>query len=174
MELSLRLSGIFPKCKVCVKTLLSNKLRVRFSLTNWGQWRRKCSVDSRSTAQLHSAFDVYWKLCLSLHSLKWLKSSLSLEIRQISLGLWQLQTEFENGRINLRKLVLKIEQLSCFLRQRFKLCDSIMVNAKKEFLKKLCYVFRRGRFYLYRAEYNECLTGIKLIRYLGLPFSKTL
>ena len=55
LELSLGLSDIFSKCKVCIKTLLvfSNKLqlklpkvlrRVHLSLTIRGQWRRKCSV----------------------------------------------------------------------------------------------------------------------------------
>ena len=101
LELSLGLSEVFPKSKVCVKTLLvfSNKLqlklpkvlrRVRLSLTNWGQWRRKCSVDSTSFPQLHSGFNVSWKPYLNLCSLKWLKPSLSLVIRQIPLGLWQL------------------------------------------------------------------------------------
>ena len=101
LELSLGLSDVFPKSKVCVKTLLvfSNKLqlkltkvlsRVRLSLTNWGQWRRKCSVYSTSFPQLHSRFNVSWKPCLNLCSLRWLKPSLSLIIRQILLGLWQL------------------------------------------------------------------------------------
>ena len=54
LELSLRLSDIFPKGKVCVKTLLvfSNKVwlklpkvlrRVRLSLANWEQWKSHVS-----------------------------------------------------------------------------------------------------------------------------------
>ena len=81
LELLLGLSDIFPKSKVYVKTLLvfSKKLwlklpkvrrRVRLSLKNWGQWRRKCSADSTSFRQLHSGFNVSWKPCLNLCSLK--------------------------------------------------------------------------------------------------------
>ena len=69
LELPLRLSDVFPKSKICVKTLVvfSNKLqlelpkvlrRVRLSLSNWGQWRRKCSVDFTSFPQPHSGFSV--------------------------------------------------------------------------------------------------------------------
>ena len=81
LELSLGLSDVFPKSKVCVKTLLvfSNKLqlklpkvlrRVRLSLANWGQWRRKCSADSTSFPHVHSGFNLSWKPCLNLRSLK--------------------------------------------------------------------------------------------------------
>ena len=68
----------------CWLLVLSNKLqlklpevlrRVLLSLTNWGQWRR-CSVDSTSFPQLHSAFNVSQKPCLNLCSLKGLKASL--------------------------------------------------------------------------------------------------
>ena len=89
------------KKQTCIKTLLvfSSKLslklpqvlrRVRLSLTNWGQWRRKISVDSTSFSQLHTGFNIFWMPCLNLFSLKWLKLSLSLIIRQIPLELWKL------------------------------------------------------------------------------------
>ena len=111
LELSFGLSDVFPKSKVCVKTLLvfSNKMqlklpevlrRMRLSLTNWEQWRRKCSVDSTTFPRLHSR----------------LKPSLSLVIRQISLGLWRLRAGFGDGRINLRILLSKPEKFSDFLR----------------------------------------------------------
>ena len=69
LELSLGLNGVFPKNKVCVKTLLvfSNKLqlkspkvlrRVRLLLTNWGQWKRKYSVRSTLFPQLYRGFNV--------------------------------------------------------------------------------------------------------------------
>ena len=88
LELSFGLSDIFPKSKVCVKTLLifSNILklklpnilrRVRLSLTHWEQWKRKCSVDCTSFPQQHNGFNVYWKLCLILCYLKWIKPCLS-------------------------------------------------------------------------------------------------
>ena len=44
--------------------------RVRLSLTNQGQWRRKCSVDSTLFPQLHSRCKVSWKPCLNLCSFK--------------------------------------------------------------------------------------------------------
>ena len=48
-----------------------------------------------------------------------------------------------------------------------------MVDGNKEFLKELCFVFRRGILCTFRVEYNERLVGIKLKRYLGFLFSKT-
>ena len=157
MELSLGLSYVFPKSKICIKTLLvfSNKLQLKLpkvlrtvllSLTNWGQWRRKCSVDSTSFPQLHSGFNISWKPCLNLCSLKWLKPSLSLVIRQIPLGLWQL--DFGDGRMNLRILLLKTKKLSDFLRWGSRLFHSIIPDGKKEFLKKLC-LCSQGEYYTY-------------------------
>ena len=72
-----KFSDIFPKTKVYVKTLLifSNRLqlklpellrKVRLPLTNWRQWRRKCSLDSAPFAQVHSGFNVSCELCLNL------------------------------------------------------------------------------------------------------------
>ena len=59
-------------------------------VTNQGQLRRKCSRDSTLFTQLKSGFMVSWKQCLNLYSLKWLKPSLNLVIKEIPLGLWQL------------------------------------------------------------------------------------
>ena len=128
-------------------------------------------IFSTSFPQLHSVFNVYWKPFLNLRSIKWLKPCLSLVIRQIRLGLWQLETEFGDGRMN---LLLKTEKLSNFLRWGSRLFHSIMVDGRKEFLKKLRFLLRRGMLCIFRVEYNECLVGIKLNRYLGLWLYKTL
>ena len=142
---------------------------MRLSLTNWGQWRRKYT----SSPQLHNGFIVSWNLCLNLCSLKWFNPSLSLVIRKIPLGLWQLWKEIEDARMNLKILVLRTEKLSDFLRRRSTLFHSIIEDEKKELLKKLWFVFRRGMLCIFRVEYTERLPGIKLKRYLGCWFSKT-
>ena len=69
------------------------------------QCRRKCSVDSILTSQLHNGLIVSWKLYLILCSLRWLKPSLNLMVNLRPLGLWQLSTEFGHGRMNFRILV---------------------------------------------------------------------
>ena len=71
--------------------------------------------------------------------------------------------------MNLRILVLKTDKFS-----DSRLFHLIMVDGKKEFLKKLCFVLTSGILCIFRAEYNERLVGIKLNRYLGFSFSKTL
>ena len=67
-------------------------------------------------SQLPNKFIVSWKPCLNLCSLKRLKPSLGLAIRQIPPGLQQFLREFGDGRTNYRILVLKTEKLSDFLR----------------------------------------------------------
>ena len=72
-----------PKGNVCVKTksVLFNKLqsillkvlrKAYLSLMNNGQWRKKWVVDSILWPQLQKGFEISWKLCLNLCSLKWL------------------------------------------------------------------------------------------------------
>ena len=162
MELSLGISDVFPKSKVCVKTLLalSNKLqlklpkvlrRVSLSFAIWDSGGE--IVLWTSFLQLRSRFKVSWKPCLNLCSLKWLKPSLSLVIRQIPLELWQLWTEFGDGLMNLRILLLKTEKFSGFLRLGSRLFHSIIVDAKKRFLKKLCFMLTRGILCTFRVEY---------------------
>ena len=63
--------------------------------------------------------------------------------------------------MNLRSLLLKTRKLSDFLRWRSKLFHSVMVDGKKELLKKLSFVFGRGMLRTFRVEYNELLVGIK-------------
>ena len=62
--------------------------------------------------------------------------------------------------LTLRILVLKAEKLSGFLKQGSKLFHSVMVSGNKFFLKKLCFVFRRGMLCTFRADYNN-ITGVK-------------
>ena len=75
------LDDLFPMSKVCVATVLnlSNNLwsmllvllmRVRLSLTNWGQWGRECSVDSTLWLHVHIGLIVSKKLCFNLCSHK--------------------------------------------------------------------------------------------------------
>ena len=75
--------------------------------------------------------------------------------------------------MNLRMLLLKNEKFSDFLRAGSKLFHSIIADGKKEFLEKLCFVLRRVPC-IFRVEYNESLTGVKLNRYIGFSFSKIL
>ena len=133
MELSLGLSDGFPKSRFFIKTLLvlSNTLQLelpkvlrRVHLSNWGQWRRKCYVDSTSFPQLHSAFNVSRKPCLNLCSLKRLKPSLSLEMRQIPLRLWR------HGRWRWSN------ELGCFIQ----LC----LMEKKSFFEKVVFYINKG------------------------------
>ena len=109
--------------------------RVRLSLIKKGQWRKKWVMDSISWPQLHKGFNVSWKLCLNLCSLKWLRPSLSLVISLIPLGLRISKTEFGEGRMKLSIFSLKTEILLKFLRLGSKLFHSIITDGKK-FLKK--------------------------------------
>ena len=82
LVLSRALDDVFPKSKVCVKTLmvLSNKQplnlpkvlrRKRLSLIKWGEWRKKSFVDYASLPQLRIGLGASRKACLNLYSLKW-------------------------------------------------------------------------------------------------------
>ena len=50
--------------------------------------------------------------------------------------------------MNLRILFLKTKKLSNFLRGESDLIDLVIVNRKKEFLKKLLCVWKRGVLYI--------------------------
>ena len=50
-----------------------------------------------------------------------------------------ITNKFEDGRMNLRILVLKIEKLSDFLRQGSKLFHPIMFNGKKEVFENVVF-----------------------------------
>ena len=125
-------------------------------------------------SQLYKGLIVSWKLFLNLCSLKWLNPSLNLVINLSPLGLWQLWTEFGDGRINLRMLVLKSNKLSAFLRPGSNLFYSMIVDGKNEFLKKLLFVLRTGLFSAFLVGCNVGLTGIKQKMYWGCSLFKTL
>ena len=67
--------------------------------------------------------------------------------------------------MNLRMLVLKSDELSAFLRPGSSLFHSMLVDRKNEFLKKLWFALRRGKFSTFLVGYNVGLKGIKLKRY---------
>ena len=67
--------------------------------------------------------------------------------------------------MNSRMLVLKSDKLSAFLRPGSTLFQSMIVDGKNEFLKKLWFALRRGMFSAFLVGYNVGLTGIKLKRY---------
>ena len=73
----------------------------------------------------------------------------------------------------LKNVAFKKRKVFRFLRAGSKLFHSIIVDGKKEFLEKLCFVLRRVSC-IFRVEYNESLTGVKLNRYIGFSFSKIL
>ena len=50
--------------------------------------------------------------------------------------------------MNLRILFLKTKKLSNFLRGESDLIDLVIVNRKKEFLKKLLCIWKRGVLYI--------------------------
>ena len=138
---------LLPKRRVFIKTgsersrrllsIFSMVLRrVHLSVIYVGQWRRKCLADSISKPQLQNVFKESWKLCLNLCSRKWLKPSCSLVINLIPLGLWQLKRLLADGLINFRILVRKIMRLLGFLILWSSLFHSIIVDGKKQFLKK--------------------------------------
>ena len=69
---------------------------------------------------------------------------------------------------------LKTEILLEFLRLGSKLFHSIIKDGKKECLKKLCFVLIRGILPAVLVAYGVSLTEMRLKRYLGCSFLKTL
>ena len=57
----------------------------------------------------------------------------------ISLGLWELKIEFEDGIINFKILFLKAGKVLERLIFKSKLFHSMTVNGKKQFIKKYVY-----------------------------------
>ena len=71
--------------------------RVDRSAWNKGQWRKKWDVVSISRPQLQRGFQVPWKLCLNLCSLRWLRPSLNLDTNLIPFSLWYWK--FDYGKV---------------------------------------------------------------------------
>ena len=67
----------------------------------------------------------------------------------ISLGLWQLKIEPEDGIINFKTLFLKAEKVLECLIFKSKLFHSMTVNGKKEFIKKYVYHESGESFHLF-------------------------
>ena len=66
-------------------------------------------MDSISLPQLHSGFVLSLKLYLNLCSLQWVKPRLNLIIKQIPVGLQQLERKFGDGPMKLWILASKTE-----------------------------------------------------------------
>ena len=161
LELLLGLSDVFPKFKVCVRTLLvfSNKLqlrllkvirRIKFSLTNWGQWMIKYSVDSTPFPQLHSRFNI---MKMDFSGVMKIVKSWSYELKNIA---------------------FKHRKVLRFSKMRMRVVPFNYSWWKKRDFEKAFFVLTREISCVFRAKYNEGLVGIKLNRYLGFLFSKTL
>ena len=69
---------------------------------------------------------------------------------------------------------LKTEILLEFLGLKSKLFHSIIADEKKEFLKKLCFVLIRRILPTVLVAYDVLLTGMRLKKYFGCSFLKTL
>ena len=157
-------NNVLPYKRVCDKEDLVNSSnvqsilfkvlrRVNRSSLNVGQWRRKCEVDSISKPLLHIGFKQSWKLCLNLCSRKWLIPTRSRVIGLIPLWLLQLKTLLGEGLINFKILFLKSIKLFEFRRVGSRLFHSMIVEGKKEFLKKLCLVLKQGIFSTFLVAY---------------------
>ena len=149
-------------------TLFKVLRRVYRSSLNIGQWRRKCEVDSISKPQPQIGLKQSWKLCLNLCSVKWLIPTRSRVISLIPLWLLQLKTLLGEGLINFRILLLKSSKLFEFRRVGSKLFHSMIVEWKKEFLKKFCLILKQGMLSTFLVAYACVFSGISLKRYWGL------
>ena len=73
---------------------------------------------------------------------------------------------------NFRILFLKSTKLREFRRVGSKLLHSIIVEGKKEFLKKLCLFLKQGMLSTFLVAYVQVFPGVSLKRYQGLLFCK--
>ena len=91
-------------------------------------------------------------------------------ISLIPLWLLQLKTLLGEGLINFRILFLKSTKRFEFRRVGSKLFHSMIVEGKKEFLKKLCLILKQGMLSTFLVAYAWVFWGISLKRYWGLLF----
>ena len=140
--------------------------KVYLSSLNIGQWRRKCEVNSISKPQLQIGFKPSWNLCLNLCSRKWLRPTRNPLI--ILIPLWLSKTLLGEGLIKFRILFLKTTKLFKFRRVGSKFFHSLIVEGKKEFLKKLCLMLKKGILSTFLVAYAWFFSGISLKRYWGL------
>ena len=104
------------------------------------------TVTQRISRILEAMFKFALKSCLSQVKSKSCDKANSSTVMPIT-------NKFEDGRMNLRILVLKIEKLSDFLRQGSKLFHPIMVNGKKE-------VFENVVFWVYKGNVMQILIRV--------------
>ena len=78
-----------------------------------------------------------------------------------------MHTEFEDGRMNCTMCSLKINnKLLDWRRLMYNLFHSMIVDEKKEFLKKLCFVLKKGKLetflvlYVLRESISNGMTGV--------------
>ena len=143
-------------------------------MKQWGQWRRKWAKVSILLPQLQTGLSVYWKSCLNLCSRRWLKPSLNLVSNLTPLRFWQLKTLFPEGRINFKRLFLKIFKFSELQRFRSNLFHSMTPEGKKEFRKKLCFTLNCEMLLVFLMLYLLKVTEIMLKRHFGEWLLQTL
>ena len=141
-----------------------------------GKWRVKCSVGSVRHFHSWQIQCISWKLRLNLCSLEWLNPSLRLlitpwtqEVNSTYIRrLEDVQDVFWTSYVlliyvrcpggtsmtiwQLRNAGFKRWQALNFSRGGSKLFHSIMVDCKKESLKKLWFMFRRERLCIFQVE----------------------
>ena len=144
-----------PKSKVCFRTetVLSNNFvtkplvvlrNVCLLFMKRGQWKKKWIIDS-SRPQLHKGLIRSWKLCLNLCSRKILRPSLSLVMnldycsckQNLEMVVWIEKFFFNPLSANPTKWSNTLKQFV------------IIIDEKKEFLKKLCFALRRGIIFIF-------------------------
>ena len=88
----------------------------------------------------------------------------------IPLQLLQLKALLGEGLINFRILFLKSKKLFEFRRAGSKLFYSMIVEGKKEFLKKLLLILKQVMLSNFLVTYELVFSGISLKRYWGFLF----
>ena len=103
---------------------------------------------------------------ICVHANKWLRSTRSLVIKLIPLAF----PLFGVGLINIRILFLKVLKLSTYQTLWSRHFHLITAERKKDFLKKLCFVLKRGMFSVFLVEGTLDLAHSKafLLKYLLL------
>ena len=114
-----------------------------------------------------SSLGKYRKPCLKLCSRRWLKPSLNLVSNLTPLRLWQLKTLLPEGRLNFKRLFLKIFKLSELRIFRSNLSHSVIAEGKKEFRKMISFTLNWGILLVFLVLYLFTVTGIMFKMYFG-------
>ena len=137
------------------------------SLEKWGQWRSKWAEVLISLPQLQIGSTESWKPCLNLCTQRLLNLSLNLISNLPPVGVWQLKTLFPEGRMNFKRLFLKIFKLSELRIFRSNLFHSMTAEEKKEFWKKECLRIEGWILLVFLVLYVLALARIMLDSYFG-------